>query len=68
MAAQNFSKLPPSEILWMTVSSKSGEVFYITSKQNRDTYYIYKQLTDGVSRLGKGKSPDELEKKWVLVY
>ena len=65
MAAQCFSKLPPSEVLWMTVSSKSGEVFYITSKQNRDAYFIYKQLTDSVARLGKGKSPDELEKKYI---
>ena len=65
MSEQVFKYLPTSEILWLTVTSHSGSVFYITSKQTRDTYYIYQQRQDSISRIGKGKTPDELEKKYV---
>lgn len=68
MAEQILKRLPPSETLWLTVLSQSGDVFYITSKQTRDVYYIYQQHQNGVLRMGKGKSPDELEKKWVRHY
>lgn len=64
MSAQEFKKLPPSELLWLTENT-SGGIFYITSNKTRDTYYIYKQNQNSVSRLGKGKSPAELESKFI---
>lgn len=58
--------IPKSETLHVTEISASGEVFYITSKENnRDTYYIYQKTDAGVEKLGKGKSPPELEKKFI---
>ena len=58
--------LPKTERLWLTETSRSGEVFYITAKQNDDNcYYIYKRAGDGVERIGKGRSPLDLENKFI---
>lgn len=58
--------IPRTEHIWLTNTTASGEVFYITSKENsRDTYYIYRKTDSGVEKLGKGKSPPELEKKYI---
>ena len=63
--AATLKTLPPSERLWLTVTSVSGAVFYITSKDTRDAYYIYVRSDSGYVRLGKGKTPPELENKFV---
>lgn len=40
-------------------------VFFLTTKQPRDFYYLYEISEDGkLTKLGKAKSPKELEEKF----
>lgn len=57
-----FSK---SEILWTTYADRSGNpVFAVTSNLSRSVYYLYDMSKSEPVRLGKGKTPKELESKF----
>lgn len=61
-------KYPKGEHVWTRYYNKALKLKYIiTSKEtNRETYYLY-ELEDGVLRkLGKSKSPSELEEKFKV--
>lgn len=57
--------IPSDEIEW-TSYSKGDKVFYIiTSKKQRDMYFLYKADENGeFERIGKAKEPPELEEKY----
>ena len=58
--------VPRGERIWKRFSDSSGTVrFFITSKQDsRDFYFLY-ELQDGAPRkLGRARSPLELERKY----
>lgn len=52
------------EILWLTYTRQDGTVFYITSKQIRDYYFCYRLIDGKAVKLGKAKSPLDLEEKY----
>lgn len=56
--------IPRTEILWLTYERKDGTVFYITSKVIRDYYFCYKLVNGKAEKLGKAKSPLDLEEKY----
>lgn len=56
--------IPKTERIWVTHKNLKGETFYITSKETRDSYFLYRVENDRVVRLGKSKSPLELEQKY----
>lgn len=60
-------KPPRGERVWTTWHSSDGSVTHvITSKDARDYYYIYSVGSDGsLTKLGKAKSPPELEDRFV---
>lgn len=57
--------IPKTERIWLKRINEKGETFYITSKENRDHYYLYKTNNDKAVKLGKAKSPLELEQKYI---
>lgn len=58
--------IPKSEKIWVKRTTASGEVYYTTSKENdRSVYYLYKMDGDKAVKLGKSKSPTELEQKYI---
>ncbi|MCD8376455.1 MAG: hypothetical protein LUD69_05880 [Oscillospiraceae bacterium] len=52
--------IPKTEILWETIRLDDA-TYYVTSKKERTLYYIYKQSGNGLEKLGKAKTPVELE-------
>lgn len=58
-------KYPKDEIVWCSYYSKSGDMkFIMTSKPQRDFYFLYEIEGDNTLRkLGRAKTPKELEKK-----
>lgn len=56
-----------SEHKWMTIYTRSGAVYTITSKTktDRDTYTIWRSENGAWTKLGSGKHPRELEAKFV---
>jgi hypothetical protein len=61
-------KYPKGETVWVSYRTSKGETTHIlTSKPARDFYFLYEVLPDGkLNKLGKAKTPTELEKKYGL--
>ena len=61
------TKIPKNEILWVThYDSRGSPRFFITSSADRERYYIYEVVKDGVlNKLGSSQSPLHLEEKFV---
>ena len=61
-------KLPKGETLWVSYFNKAGErVFALTSRENsRDWYYLYDCAGSALKKLGRAKSPTELEEKFQV--
>lgn len=59
------SGIPKTERIWVKRITEKGETYYITSKDTRDYYFLYKMENDKAVKLGKAKSPLELEQKYI---
>ena len=59
------SGIPKSETIWVKRTTSKGEIYYITSKENRDFYFLYNEENGKAVKIGKAKSPLELESKYV---
>ena len=58
--------IPKNEQIWEIKTTRSGEVYYITSKDNSlDYYFLYKMDNNRAVKLGKAKIPTELERKYI---
>lgn len=57
--------IPKTERIWVKRITEKGETYYITSKDTRDYYFLYKMEKDKAVKLGKAKSPLELEQKYI---
>lgn len=57
--------IPKTERIWLKRITAKGDVYYITSKNTRDYYFLYKMENDKAVKLGKAKSPLELENKYI---
>lgn len=62
MAVNGISK---TEQIWVKRITDKGETYYITSKETRDFYFLYKMEGDKAVKVGKAKSPLELEEKYI---
>lgn len=55
------------ESVWVSYYDKSGNLIgLITSKDIRDYYYYYEASEDGLKKLGKARTPVELEEKYHI--
>ena len=59
--------IPKTERIWETRLTGDGRKFYVTSKESRDYYFLYKEENGKAVKLGKAKTPLELEKKYIKV-
>lgn len=58
---------PKGEHVWIRYCNVDHELaFILTSKESRDYYFLY-ELTDGkFKKLGRAKSPTELEERFEV--
>ena len=58
---------PKGETVWVQYHAAGGALRYIlTSKAgDRNTYYVYELIGGAFQKLGRGRSPVELEEKFV---
>lgn len=55
------------EIVWVEYHNEHGDpTFAITSKVSRDNYFVYDISKSPPKKLGKAKTPVELEKKFIF--
>lgn len=59
---------PKGEKVWVSYYTENGELrFILTSKQqSRDVYFLYEVDGNAFKKLGKSKSPLELEEKFSV--
>lgn len=61
------SGIPKTERIWVQRTTGDGSVYYITSKENdRSYYFLYKMDGDKAVKLGKAKSPLDMESKYIV--
>lgn len=63
-------KYPKDETVWCCYSTRGGQIrFVVTSKSfDRSAYFLYEVQQDNTcKKLGKSKSPVDLEKKFKIV-
>ena len=65
MTNETISGVPRSEQIWL--ERHAGEnVYIITSKENNmDMFFLYRIDNGRAVKLGKSKSPPELERKYI---
>lgn len=54
--------IPSTEIVWVTITDDLGDEYVITSKSDRNLYYLYRLEKEKAVKLGKNENPLELEK------
>lgn len=58
---------PKGEQVWVSYYNSAHELlFVLTSKPTRDFYYLYEVKDGRLNKLGKAKSPTELEEKFKV--
>lgn len=61
-------KCPKNEIRWTTYNNVNHDIIFImTSKASRDIYYLYEFVDNEFKKVGKGKTPLELEEKFNVI-
>lgn len=61
----NNIKYPKNELIWFHYYTQNHVFMFLsTSSYSRDCYYLYEFIDGKLVRLGKGKSPLELEDKF----
>ena len=58
---------PKGETVWVRYHTQDGILKYIVTTKNGDRsfYYLYELCDSGFKKLGKSKSPMDLERKYV---
>lgn len=57
--------IPSSETICLTRITTKGNTYYITSKENSDTYFLYKLENGKATKVAKAPSPTILEEKYI---
>lgn len=57
--------IPASEKIWLIQKVESGNTYYVTAKESRDMYFIYKDEDGKAVKQGKGQDPADLVAKYA---
>lgn len=57
--------IPSTETIWVTITDDLGDEYFITSKLDRNTYYLYRLENNKAIKLGKNENPLELENQFI---
>lgn len=63
MKSKSVQGIPKSETVWETITNEKGEMFFVTSKERRDEYYLYQKQKEKAVKIAKAKTPIKLYKK-----
>lgn len=55
--------IPKSEIIWETITNSEGKIFFITSKERREEYFLYTKKGGKIQKIAKAKTPIKLYEK-----
>lgn len=67
MKATKNIRPPKGERVWVSYCKAEVQMFMLTSKENnRDFYFLYEIVDGALKKLGKARSPLELESKFEV--
>jgi len=62
---KEYKGIPKNDIGWVEIHTESGEMYCITSKKDREVYYLYKIEDDTAQLMGQSQNPLKLEEKFI---
>lgn len=63
MKNKSVQGIPKSEIIWETIVNNKGKIFFITSKERREEYFLYAEQNGKIQKIAKAKTPIRLYEK-----
>lgn len=57
--------IPANETIWVTQKTATANTYYVTAKEQRGMYFIYKLVSDHAEKIGKGKNPAKLIEQYA---
>ena len=63
MKNKSVQGIPKSEIIWETFVNNKGKIFFITSKERREEYFLYAEQNGKIQKIAKAKTPIRLYEK-----
>ena len=63
MKNKSVQGIPKSEIIWETIVNNKGKIFFITSKERREEYFLYAEQNGKIQKITKAKTPIRLYEK-----
>lgn len=63
MKNKSVQGIPKSEIIWETIVNNNGKIFFITSKERREEYFLYAEQNGKIQKIAKAKTPIRLYEK-----
>lgn len=63
MKNKSVQGIPKSEIIWETIVNNKGKIFFITSKERREEYFLYVEQNGKIQKIAKAKTPIRLYEK-----
>lgn len=63
MRGKTIQGFPKSEIVWETITNSEGKIFFITSKERREEYFLYTEKDGKIQKIAKAKTPIKLYEK-----
>ena len=58
--------IPASETVWVIQKTETANTYYVTAKQQRDMYFIYRWVDDHAEKIGRGKNPAKLIDQYAV--
>ena len=63
MKNKSVQGIPKSETIWETIVNNKGKIFFITSKERREEYFLYAKQNGKIQKIAKAKTPIRLYEK-----
>ena len=60
---KSVQRIHKSEIIWETIVNNKGKIFFITSKERREEYFLYAKQNGKIQKIAKAKTPIRLYEK-----
>ena len=63
MRRKTIQGIPKTEIVWETITNGEGKIFFITSKEKREEYFLCIEQNGKIQKIAKAKTPIKLYEK-----
>ena len=63
MKNKSVQGIPKNEMIWETIMNNKEKIFFVTSKERREEYFLYTEQNGKIQKIAKAKTPIRLYEK-----